>query len=74
MGSPPFRRSEGKKLPPVKRANRPPLLAALKDISFLLPAYHSFQQNATKTVPGVTSTGNGIRAEDFEQVLSALSF
>lgn len=48
LGSPPFRRSEGKKLPPVKRANRPPLLAALKDISFLLPAYHSRRPKATK--------------------------
>lgn len=35
IGSPPFVRSGGKKLPPVERANRPPLLAALKDISFL---------------------------------------
>ena len=37
-----------KKLPSVKRANRLPLLAALKDNSFLLPAYHSRRQNATE--------------------------
>ena len=30
MGSPPFVRIGGKKLPPVRRANRLPLLAALK--------------------------------------------
>lgn len=32
------------------RANRIPLLAALKDNSFLLPEYHSFQQNATEKI------------------------
>ena len=47
LGSPPFRRSEGKKLPPVRRANRLPLLAALKDHSFLSTEYHSVRQNAT---------------------------
>ena len=37
----PFPRDQrAKKLPPVKRAHRLPLLAALKDISFLLSEYH----------------------------------
>lgn len=46
ISKPPFPKIRGQKPPPVEEANRPPLLAALKDDSFLSPEYHRFLQKA----------------------------
>ena len=51
MSTPPFPKIRGQEAALCQRANRLPLLAALKDNSFLLPAYHSFRQNATENRP-----------------------
>ena len=51
IGQPPFPKIRGQEAAPCQGDARLPCMAALKDNSFLLTAYHSKRQKATKTRP-----------------------